>query len=58
METTPQDLCKGLPLEFVKIHEYLINMELHQDPDYILIESLFKNAAESQDIELDMIFDW
>lgn len=57
-ETTSLQLCQDLPHEFIKIFDYIMNLEGSLDPDYAYIEVLFQLAAEKNQIKIDWVFDW
>ena len=53
-----EDLCAGLPAEFV---EYMTYVKTHPHgalPDYLKLRELFHSVAEREGIEFDNVFDW
>ena len=57
-DTTPEDLCKGLPKEFQTYVEYTRNLGYEDDPDYEMLKNLFKSIMERENYEMDYIYDW
>lgn len=58
MNTSPEELCKGLPQEFAVYFNYVRGLKLHEEPDYAGIKQLFQSLAEKLDITYDDCFDW
>ena len=40
-DTSPEELCRGLPEEFTKYVSYTRNLDYEQDPDYNMLKNLF-----------------
>lgn len=41
-ETLLEDLCKGLPKEFLSFMQYCRNLKYEENPDYNYLKRLFK----------------
>ena len=57
-DTTPEDLCKGLPNEFQQYVEYTRNLGYEEDPNYDMLINLFNNVLTNNNFEMDYIYDW
>ena len=57
-DTTPEDLCKGLPNEFQQYVEYTRNLGYEEDPNYDMLINLFNNVLTKNNFEMDYIYDW
>ena len=55
---TPEQLCKGLPEEFVEIIKYIRNLEFEQDPDYDYLKGLFISILSRMEQRNDSLFSW
>lgn len=58
MNTTIDDLCEGVPVEFSVYMKYIRNLKHLEMPNYIQIREFFRNLATTQNIEYDWKFDW
>ncbi|KAK2158871.1 hypothetical protein LSH36_162g03098 [Paralvinella palmiformis] len=58
MNTSPEELCKGLPQEFAIYINYVRGLKLHEDPDYDGIREMFRSLAAKLDMTYDDSFDW
>ena len=56
--TTPEQLCKGLPEEFVELMKYIRNLEFEQDPDYNYLRGLFISILSRKEQKNDELFSW
>ena len=56
--TKLEELCKGLPEEFVQYCTYCRTLKFEDKPDYAYLRSLFKNLMKSLNHEYDYKFDW
>ena len=56
--TTPEELCKGLPPQFVQYIKYTRNLEFEADPDYNYLKNLFLSVLKSENHEFDYYYDW
>lgn len=56
---TPVDqLCKGLPHEFVQYLNYCRNLKFEDKPDYSFLKKLFKERFVKEGYEHDYVYDW
>ena len=55
---SPEDLCFGLPSQFINYIKYCKNLAFEQDPDYEYLRNLFKNILFSRNQINDMNFSW
>ena len=56
--TSPEELCKGLPPQFVEYVKYTRNLGYETDPDYNYLKNLFLSVLKSQNYEFDYFYDW
>lgn len=56
--TTPAELCRDLPSQFVRYFRYVRDLEFEERPDYSYLRSLFRDAFERRSYTDDGIFDW
>ena len=56
LTTTPEQLCKGLPEEFIKYVQYCRGLEFEQDPDYDYLRSLFTSILMKNNQKNDYNF--
>jgi len=56
--TTPEELFKGLPEEFVTIFQYCRSLQFDEKPDYAYVKSLFKKISEFLKFDHDYNYDW
>tara|TARA_B100001093_G_C26850451_1_gene1024886 strand:- start:2924 stop:3829 length:906 start_codon:yes stop_codon:yes gene_type:complete len=56
--TKIDDLCKGLPNEFLLYMKYCRVLRFKQEPDYTLLRSLFISLFKEERYDLDYIYDW
>lgn len=56
--TTSEELCKGLPEQFVTYFEYLKAMMFQMKPDYNYLVDLFEKAMVKEGFKNDGVFDW
>merc|ERR1719199_457576 len=56
--TSDEELCKGLPNEFVKYFEYLRALEFYDRPDYKRLQRLLDAVLAQEGWKNDYIFDW
>lgn len=58
-ENTPvEELCKGLPSEFVTYIKYARSLKFGEKPDYAQLRRLFSNPFLALGFKHDMVFDW
>ncbi|KAL6942389.1 serine/threonine protein kinase [Hanseniaspora vineae] len=58
MEISMEQLCYGLPQEFVDYMKYCRNLNFDDRPDYLYLERLFKDLAVKLEYHNDHLFDW
>jgi len=58
MSRTAQELCAGLPAEFVQYMEYVKSLTDRDWADYEWCRRNFRLLAEDQGLEYDNVFDW
>lgn len=57
--TTVEDLCAGLPVEFLKYFYYVYQLDFFDAPDYHFIRNLFSLVLSKMNVyEYDMDFEW
>lgn len=57
-DTSPEELCKGLPDEFRQYVNYTRNLQYEEDPDYNYLAGLFMNVLQEEGCEPDYNYDW
>ncbi|KAH9010839.1 kinase-like protein [Lactarius pseudohatsudake] len=57
-QTTPRDLCHGLPVEFCTFLEYCCSLSFEKKPDYGYISGLFDGLSLREGFQHDSAFDW
>ena len=55
---SPEQLCKDLPDEFVKLLKYSRNLEFEENPDYKSIKLMFKNHIIKNGDIMNFEYDW
>lgn len=58
LKTTIEELCEGLPLEFVSYLKYCRSLKFEEEPDYGYLRKLFRTLAERMNYEYDNVYDW
>lgn len=53
-----EQLCAGLPMEFVEYMRYCRNLRFDERPDYLYLARLFKDLGIKLDYHNDHLFDW
>lgn len=56
--TSFEDLCKGLPSEFVKYFNYVRNLQFAEEPKYSYLRKLFRDLFEREGYIYDYKYDW
>lgn len=56
--TSPEDLCRGYPIEFSQYITYCRNLAFEQEPDYNYLKSLFAKVMSTYGYECDNEFEW
>jgi len=57
-ETSLEELCSDLPIEFYNYMTHVRNLQYDECPDYALLESIFENGLRERGMSDDGIFDW
>jgi serine/threonine protein kinase len=57
-QTTPHNLCHGLPTEFCTFLEYCRSLAFEKKPDYGYLGDLFNNLSLRNGFQNDAAFDW
>lgn len=55
---TPEQLCKGQPIEFVNYIKYARSLRFEEKPDYDYGRKLFRSLLAREGQEYDLLFDW
>jgi hypothetical protein len=58
IKTSIEELCAGLPDEFVQYMNYCRNLKFEDRPDYNFLRKLFKDLFYRMGFEYDYVFDW
>ena len=58
METTPEELCKGLPIQFEEYMKYVRGLNYEQEPDYKYLKNLILTALKNIGGKMDYCYDW
>ena len=58
MTIADEELCYGLPSEFVSYMKYVKSLEFQQDPDYNYIKGLFISILSKSDVPRNINFFW
>ncbi|OAQ74379.2 casein kinase I isoform delta [Pochonia chlamydosporia 170] len=56
--TTIEDLCKGLPVEFSRYIAYVRRLKPAEKPNYAYLLRLFNNLFVAKGFQYDNVFDW
>ena len=55
---TPEQLCEGLPEEFLEYIKYAKKLLFEEDPDYLYMKSLFTSYLSRNELKNDLLFFW
>lgn len=55
--TTPEELCEGMPKEFTIFLKYIQNLDFDEKPHYSALKKMFTNLYKSRDYKNDKL-DW
>ena len=58
ISTSVENLCKGLPEEFIIFVNYTRELKFDDRPDYGYLKKLLKTVADKDGLEFDFAFDW
>lgn len=53
-----EDLCDGLPKEFVAYFDHVRSLQFGEKPRYAYLRRLFSNLFRREGFEWDQVFDW
>ena len=53
-----EELCKGMPNQFIEYMEMVRALKFEERPDYDVLRQLFKELFYDQGFEYDYNFDW
>ena len=56
--STPDEICKNFPEEFIVYFQYCRGLQFEEKPDYNYVRSLLKTIFEKNAYEYDFKFDW
>lgn len=56
--TSFEDLCRGLPNEFVKYFDHVRNLQFTEEPKYAMLRKLFRDLFEREGYLYDYEYDW
>ena len=57
-QTTPEQLCQGLPKQFEEYVKYTRNLEYEEAPNYDYLKELFLSVLKNYNWEFDYYYDW
>ncbi|OHT07475.1 Casein kinase I [Tritrichomonas foetus] len=57
-KTSFEDLCKGLPREFVKYFQIVRSLQFSEEPDYCKLKNLFRDLFMREGFAFDYKYDW
>ncbi|EAY12635.1 CK1 family protein kinase [Trichomonas vaginalis G3] len=58
MQTTAEQLCWGIPIEFKQIYEYIRRLRYDETPRYSFIRATLQNLFNKQGFINDGVYDW
>ena len=58
LEITNENLCKGLPNEFIQYMKYVKKLDFEQEPDYQYLNSLFISILSKNNMGKNITFFW
>ncbi|XP_037930372.1 casein kinase I-like [Teleopsis dalmanni] len=58
ISTNVEDLCSGLPDDFMMYMLYCRSLKFENEPDYDFLKKLFNRTFMSYDFKMDLLFDW
>jgi casein kinase I family protein HRR25 len=56
--TTPDEICKTFPEEFIVYFQYCRGLQFEEKPDYNYLRSLFKIIFDKFNYQYDFKYDW
>ena len=58
LEISEENLCKGLPNEFIEYMKYVKKLEFEQEPDYKYLNGLFLSILSKNEMKRNIKFFW
>jgi len=58
VNTPLEELCSGMPREFISFFEYCSKLRFDEKPDYSYLRRFFKELFLREGFEFDYIYDW
>ena len=58
IQTTPENLCSGLPAQFEEYIKYIRGMSYEQEPNYKYLRNLFLITLQNLGGKMDFSYDW
>lgn len=58
MDTSIENLCRGIPNEFVIYLNYTRSLRFDDKPDYSYLRKIFRDLFVRQGFQYDCVFDW
>ena len=58
IQTTPENLCNGLPAQFEEYIKYIRGMSYEQEPNYKYLRNLFLITLQNLGGKMDFSYDW
>ena len=56
-EMSPEEICEGLPSEFLQIYKHIMSLKYEDEPDYNLIYTLLKKGIKREKFD-KKVYDW
>ena len=58
LNTSVEELCRGLPPEFITYVNYCRNLKFEDKPDYTYLKKIFKERFVKEGFQFDYVYDW
>lgn len=58
LNTPVEELCRGLPPEFITYVNYCRNIKFEDKPDYTYLKKIFKERFVKEGYYYDYVYDW
>ena len=58
LQVTDENLCKGLPIEFIQYLKNVKNLDFEQEPNYQYLIGLFKSLLSKNEMKKNITFFW
>lgn len=56
--TSPEELCEGLPTEFSEYLRYCRSLEFEENPNYPRVKRQFRDLFKREGFDYDFVYDW